>query len=70
MTVSAQSRNEVSESVVDELSVAFQRIPADLVRAVVREAERDLAGQVSSGSLGELLHRLAAYRLEQLVARS
>lgn len=59
----------VTESVVRELRVVFRQLPPELVAAAVREAERDLAGQVAFGSFGELLHRLAAYRLEQHAAR-
>ena len=56
----------VAESVARELITVFDRLPVDVVTTVVREAERDLAGQVTDGSLAELLHRLAAFQLEQL----
>ena len=32
----------------------------------MRDSERDLRGQVVPGSLGEMLHRLAAVRLQEL----
>lgn len=67
MTASAPSPVGVCEGVVATLAGEFGRVPPDVVAAVVRDAERDLNGQVPSGSLGELLHRLAAYRLTQLL---
>ena len=41
-------------------------VPPGLVESVVRDAERDLHGQVAPGSLGEMLHHLAAFRLQEL----
>lgn len=41
-------------------------VPPGLVESVVRDAERDLRGQVVPGSLGEMLHHLAAFRLQEL----
>jgi hypothetical protein len=59
---------DVAESVAGELAAVFDRLPPEVVWTVVREAERDLVGQVADGSFAELLHRLAACRLEQLQA--
>jgi hypothetical protein len=65
----ARAVPEVAESVARELTAVFDRLPPEVVVTVVREAESDLLGQVADGSLAELLHRLAACRLEQLQAR-
>jgi hypothetical protein len=41
-------------------------VPPTLVAAVVRDAERDLRGQIVPGALGGMLHRLVAVRLQEL----
>lgn len=43
------------------------RLPRGSVAAVLAAARRDLEGQVPPASLGEMLHRLASYRLDRLV---
>jgi hypothetical protein len=63
--ISVQTVRRVSECVAGDLLAEFHQLPPGVITAAVREAERDLAGQIVPGSLGELLHRLAAYRLEQ-----
>ena len=55
MIVDVHRMQGVSEAVIGELKVALHQLPSELVTAAVREAERDLAGQVALGSLGELL---------------
>jgi hypothetical protein len=40
-------------------------LPRAVVEAEVKAAEYELRGQVPPGSLDELLHRLAAYRLHE-----
>jgi hypothetical protein len=60
----------VAESAARELAAVFDRLPVDVVTAVVREAEHELAGQVTAGALAELLHRLAAFQLEQLQVKA
>jgi hypothetical protein len=53
-------------AVVEHLLAEFGGdLPRSLVTAVVGAAERELRGQIAPGSLGELLHRLAAFRLRQ-----
>jgi hypothetical protein len=59
---------DVAESVARELAAVFDRLAPEVVMAVVREAEHDLAGQVADGPFAELLHRLGACRLAQLQA--
>lgn len=38
-------------------------LPADVVTREVADAVQELQGQIPTGSLAEMLHRLAAYRL-------
>jgi hypothetical protein len=40
-----------------------------VIRDVVDAADRDLRGQVAPGALGEMLHRLVSYRLQQHLDR-
>lgn len=39
------------------------RVTADTVAAEIEIAERELRGQVPTGALDEMVHRLVAYRL-------
>jgi hypothetical protein len=49
-----------------QLSAEFDGIlPRVIVEAEVAVAEAELRGQVPSGSLDELLHRLAGHRLRE-----
>ena len=51
----------------ERLATVFATLPAAVVTEVVRLAERDLRGQVGPEALAELLERLAAHRLAELV---
>ncbi len=67
MTVHGESPTGVLLAVTAHMASEFGgAVPPTLVAAVVRDAERDLRGQVVPGSLGEMLHRLAAVRLQEL----
>lgn len=45
------------------------RLPTGSVAAVLAAARRDLEGQVPPAALGEMLHRLASYRLAHLAGK-
>jgi hypothetical protein len=67
MTVHGESPTGALRAVTDHMAAEFGEIvPPALVAAVVRDAECDLRGQVAPGALGEMLHRLAAVRLQEL----
>lgn len=56
-------------AVVAELTLAFAgRLPHRVIADEVGRAARELHGQVPTGSLAELLHRLAVHRLDRLAA--
>jgi hypothetical protein len=68
MIVHGESRTGALLAVTAHMASEFGgAVPPALVAAVVRDAERDLRGQVVPGSLGEMLHRLAAVRLQELM---
>jgi hypothetical protein len=68
VTVGEQARTDPVRVVTEHMTSTYGAIvPPAFVAAVVREAERDLRGQVVPGALGEMLHRLVAVRLEDLV---
>ena len=55
--------------IAEELMVAYAHsVPLATVSAIVRDANKDLAGQVPDGAIPELLHRLAVERLSELVS--
>jgi hypothetical protein len=56
--------------VAELMRVVGGRLPRVVVDAEVRQAERELRGQISDGSQEELLYRLAAHRVDRLVART
>ncbi len=67
MSVHGESPTGVLLDVTAHMASEFGgALPPTLVTAIVRDAERDLRGQVVPGSLGEMLHRLAAVRLQEL----
>lgn len=67
MIVHRESPTDVLRAVAAHMASEFGgAVPPTLVAAVVRDAERDLRGQVIPGALGEMLHRLAAVRLQEL----
>ena len=67
MAVHEESPTGVLRAVTAHLASEFGgAVPPTLVAVVVRDAERDLRGQVVPGALGEMLHRLAAVRLQEL----
>jgi hypothetical protein len=54
------------DAVARRLSVEFDGVlPCAIVEAEVAASEAELRGQVPPGSLDELLHHLAGYRLRQ-----
>jgi hypothetical protein len=60
------ARAERHEAIAHQLSVEFDGVlPRATVEAEVEEAEAELRGQVPPGSLDELLHCLAGYRLRE-----
>jgi hypothetical protein len=70
MIVHRESPTGVMGAVTADMASEFGgAVPPTLVAAVVRDAERDLRGQVVPGALGEMLHRLAAVRLRELTRR-
>ncbi len=67
MTIHRASPTGVMGAVTARMASEFGgAVPPTLVAAVVRDAERDLRGQVVPGALDEMLHRLAAVRLQEL----
>jgi hypothetical protein len=67
MTAHRQSPTGPVRAVTAHMASEYDGVvPAALVEAVVRDAESDLRGQVVPGSFGEMLHRLAAFRLQEL----
>lgn len=55
---------ERRRGVVEELVADFAGVlPAPVVAAAVRDARRELHGQVPDGAMDELVHRLAGHRL-------
>jgi hypothetical protein len=67
MTVRDEAPTDSLRVVTEHMTSAYgATVPPACVAAVAREAERDLRGQVGSGALGEMLHRLVAVRLEEL----
>jgi hypothetical protein len=67
MTVHKQSSTGTLDAVSEFLVSEYDGVvPPGLVAGVVRDAERDLRGQVVPEALGEMLHRLAAFRLHEL----
>jgi hypothetical protein len=70
MIVYGESSTAVLRAVTAHMTSEFgEAVPPALVAAVVRDAERDLRGQVVPGSLREMLHRLAAIRIHEAEAR-
>jgi hypothetical protein len=66
---SPHTGQEPDSAVVAELTRAFAgRLPDRVVADEVGRAACELRGQVPSGALAELLHRLAAHRLDRLAA--
>lgn len=53
-------RSDVTRRLTEEFSGL---VPDDVVRLEVEIAARELRGQVPTGALAEMLHRLAAQRL-------
>lgn len=54
------------DDISERLAAEFDGVVSPAaVRAVVRAAELELRGQVPAGSLDEMLHRLAGYRLRE-----
>ena len=54
------------DAVARRLAAEFDGVlPCAIVEAEVAAAEAELCGQVPPGSLDELLHHLAGYRLRQ-----
>ncbi len=67
MIVLGESPTGVVEAAIEHLTSEYRGVvPAELVAVVVLDAERDLHGQVVPGALDEMLHRLAAIRLQEL----
>jgi hypothetical protein len=67
MTVHGESSTGSVHAVIAYMASEYDGVvPPGLVATVVRDAERDLRGQVVPGSLSEMLHRLAAFRLQEL----
>ena len=67
MTVHGESPTGALDAVTEYMASEYDGVvPPALVAVVVRDAERDLRGQVVPGALGEMLHRLAAFRLHEL----
>jgi hypothetical protein len=67
----ARSAGEAAQQVCAQaaarLATVFGALPAALIDDVVRRAEQELRGQVGPDALGELLERLAAHRLAELL---
>ena len=56
------------EEVIERLRLQFGgRVPTAVIADIVQQAEQDLHGQVTPGAMAELLHRLAVYRLTELI---
>jgi hypothetical protein len=56
------------EDVVDEVNTWLctefgDHLPSARITGIVREARADLDGQIIPGALGEMLHRLARFRV-------
>lgn len=67
MTVHRESPTGELHSVHEHLAAEFDGVvPPTVVAVVVRDAERDLQGQVVPGALDEMLHRLVEVRLHEL----
>ncbi|MCR6490654.1 hypothetical protein M8542_48435 [Amycolatopsis sp. OK19-0408] len=64
MTVESHQAEDIIVEVSDWLSGEFaSRLPEDVIADIVRGARADLQGQIVPESLGELLHRLARFRV-------
>lgn len=64
-----------AEAITDEVSTWLTgefaaRLPAADIRAIVRAARTDLEGQIVPEALGEMLHRLARFRVLRTIERS
>jgi hypothetical protein len=67
MAVYEQYPTGALDAVIAHMAAEYAGVvPTPLVVAVVRDAERDLRGQVVPAALGEMLHRLAAFRLHEI----
>ena len=66
--MSAPARGHGTEltAVTDRLVIEFADVmPRGVVEAEVAAADRELRGQVPTGAMAEMLHRLVAARLEE-----
>ena len=55
------------DAIARQLAAEFDGIAPAAVEAEVEEAAAELRGQVPAGSLDEMVHRLAGYRLRETV---
>jgi hypothetical protein len=66
MSAPAHGHGSELTAVVDRLVIQFADVmPRGAVEAEVAAADRELRGQVPSGAMAEMLHRLVAARLEE-----
>ncbi len=71
MAIEDTAADQVLRDTVGRLAIEFAgRVPRRTVVRVVTEAQRDLAGQIVPEAIGEMLHRLAHYRIDMLPARA
>jgi hypothetical protein len=66
MTVEARTPDDCVVTVTEELVREFGgSLPPRRVHEVVHAAGRELRGQITTAAMGEMLHRLARYRLQE-----
>lgn len=71
MTVETHQADEITAEVESWLTGEFAaRLPAAEVTAIVRSARSDLDGQIVPEAMGEMLHRLARFRVLRALERA
>jgi hypothetical protein len=71
MTVETHQADDITAEVDSWLTGEFgSRLPAADITAIVRSARSDLEGQIVPEALGEMLHRLARFRVLRTLGRS
>ncbi|HEY3465105.1 MAG TPA: hypothetical protein VGL47_08230 [Amycolatopsis sp.] len=64
MTVETPQADDITGEVSSWLTVEFaSRLPAADIAEIVRSARTDLEGQIVPEAMGEMLHRLARFRV-------
>ncbi|RSD13591.1 hypothetical protein [Amycolatopsis eburnea] len=71
MSVETHPADSITDEVSTWLTGEFaSMLPASDITAIVRSARTDLEGQIVPEAMGEMLHRLARFRVLRTLERS